>query len=144
MALGTVDDAEFQAWANRVRGRIDSGQVKRELAESGKRIGMQALKQFKANTPVKTGALRNAWTADGPSLGGSSWVITVTNNMEYASYVEEGHRQTPGRYVPAIGKKLKASWVPGQHFMRASLAEVNAQLPELITPGLAAFRDLLE
>ena len=27
--------------------------------------------------------------------------------MEYASYVEYGHRQEPGRYVPALGKRLK-------------------------------------
>ena len=64
--------------------------------------------------------------------------------MEYASYVERGHRQTPGRYVPAIGKRLKASWVPGQWFMQRSLNQVNMQLPQLITPGLWAFEKILE
>lgn len=37
---------------------------------------------------------------------------------KYAPHVEYGHRQTPGRYVPAIGKRLKASYVPGQHFFK--------------------------
>lgn len=143
MSLGTVDDAEFQAWASRVKGRIDSGQLKKEIGQSTKRIGVQAIRTLKTNTPVDTGALRKAWTAEGPSLSGGGWAVKLTNNVEYASYVENGHRQTPGRYVPAIGKRLKASWIPGQFFMKRSLNEVEAQLPELITPGLWAFRDLL-
>ena len=144
MSLGTVDDADFQAWANRVKAKIDGGKVKQEIEQSTKRVGVQALRQFKANTPVDTGGLRRSWTANGPNYGGSGWTITLINNADYASYVEEGHRQTPGRFVPAIGKRLKASWVHGQFFMKRSLAEVNSQLPELITPGLWAFRDLLE
>ena len=119
MALGEVDDADFQAWADRVKGKIDSGTVKREIGNSAKRIGVQALRQFKANTPVNTGVLRGAWI------------------------VEPGHRHTPGRYVPAIGKRLKASWVEGQFFMKKSEQQINAQLPALITPGLKAFEDLL-
>lgn len=143
-ALGEINDAQFQAWASRVKGKIDSGYVKEQISKSSKRIGEQALKQFKANTPVDTGSLRRSWTAKGPFYAARAWTIDIINNAEYASYVEEGHRQTPGRYVPAIGKKLKASWVPGQHFMRDSAKEVNAQLPELVTPGLWAFKDLLE
>lgn len=144
MALGEVDDAQFQAWASRVKGKVDSGWAKEQISKSTKRIGEQALKQFKANTPVATGTLRRSWTASGAGYTAGSWSVTLTNNAEYASYVEDGHRQTPGRYVPAIGKKLKASWVPGQHFMKNSVAEINAQLPELITPGLWALKDLLE
>ena len=143
MSLGTVDDAEFQAWANRVRGKIDSNFVKKEISKSTKRIGIQAIKQLKANTPVESGDLRRAWTAEGLAVDGGGWVVKVINNTDYASYVERGHRQTPGRFVPAIGKRLKASWVPGQFFMRDSMNIISAQLPELITPGLWAFRDLL-
>lgn len=143
MSLGSIDDAEFQAWASRVKGKIDGGKLKEEIGQSTKRIGVQALRQLKENTPVASGQLRRSWTADGPSLSGGGWAVKLTNNAEYASYVENGHRQTPGRYVPAIGKRLKASWIPGQFFMKRSLNEVEAQLPELITPGLWAFRDLL-
>jgi hypothetical protein len=39
----------------------------------------------------------------------------------YAPHVEYGHRQTPGRFVPAIGKRLKADYVPGQHFLRENV-----------------------
>lgn len=52
--------------------------------------------------------------------------------MEYASYVEFGHRQTPGRYVPAIGKRLKASWVDGQYFLTISEEELQTIAPAVI------------
>ena len=90
MALGEVDDADFQAWADRVKGKIDSGTVKREIGNSAKRIGVQALRQFKANTPVDTGGLRGAWIVEGPNYDGGGWIVELQNNKNYASYVEQG------------------------------------------------------
>jgi len=46
--------------------------------------------------------------------------------------VEYGHRQTPGRYVPALGKRLTRSFVPGQNMLTISEAELEAQAPKLI------------
>lgn len=143
MVLGKVDDAAFQAWANRVRGRIDSGQLKNALGKSLKNVGMQSLRVFKANTPVDTGQLRRAWQADS-MFSGKDWVVKLYNNTEYASFVEEGHRQQVGRYVPAIGKRLKASWIPGQFFMKRSADTIEKQLPQLIEPSLYAFRGLFD
>lgn len=135
MALGQVDDAEFQAWANRVKSKVDRGYLKKELSTSIKRIGVQALRQFKANTPVDTGQLRRSWTAQDAGYGGG-WTIELRNNTEYASYVEDGHRIVRGGNT--------YGWVPGQFFMKKSLNQVNAQLPSLITPGLWAFRGLFD
>lgn len=45
----------------------------------------------------------------------------IGTNVEYAPYVELGHHQTPGRYVPAIKKRLKKSWVPGKPFLRPAI-----------------------
>ena len=132
MSLGHVDDAQFQQFASRVRQKIDSGYVKQELGKSSKRIGTQSLRILKANTPVKEGNLRKSWTAEGPSYGGGGWTIKLINNAEYASYVESGHRT-----------RNHKSWVPGQFFMKNSLNAIDSQLPDLITPGLWAFRDLL-
>lgn len=132
MSLGTVDDAEFQAWASRVKGRIDGGQLKKEIGQSTKRIGVQAIRTLKTNTPVDTGTLRKTWTAEGPSVSGGGWVVKVSNPTEYASYVENGHRT-----------RNHKSWVPGQFFMKNSLNAIDSQLPDLITPGLWAFRNLL-
>ena len=70
----------------------------------------------KAATPVgkvNGGALLNSIRAE---VSGSEGRVGYV--AKYAPHVEYGHRQTPGRYVPAIGKRLKASYVPGQHFFK--------------------------
>lgn len=44
--------------------------------------------------------------------------VYVGTNVEYAPYVELGHKQEPGRYVPAIGKRLKKPFVAGKAYLR--------------------------
>lgn len=76
----------------------------------------------RGGTPIDTGELRiSASMSEVP--GGYS----VGYTSEYAPHVEYGHRQKVGRYVPAIGKRLVKSWVPGQYFLRK-----NVQQQELI------------
>lgn len=43
-------------------------------------------------TPVDTGRLRAGFHSERPTHDGNSWKIKVTNNVEYAEYVEYGHR----------------------------------------------------
>jgi len=59
--------------------------------------------------------------------------LEIINPVEYASYVEYGHRQTPGRYVPALGKSLKKSFVKGRHML--NMAEEH--LKQISEPLLA-------
>ena len=63
---------------------------------------------------------------------GDTYVIEVRNDVKYASYVEFGHRQTPGRYVPAIGKCLKKGWVPGQLMLTYSTNEIRKAAPGIL------------
>lgn len=62
--------------------------------------------------------------------GGKVFLITVENIDEKASYVEEGHRQTPGRYVPAIGKKLVKPATEGRHFLEEAEMQLRAGAAE--------------
>ncbi|MDF7683520.1 HK97 gp10 family phage protein [Lactobacillus sp. ESL0679] len=133
MSLGTVDDAEFKAFTDKITNAVNSGQLKQAIGESAGRIGQQSLKKFKANTPIgKTKVLGRAWQVEGPHYDGMSWSIKLSNNTKYASYVENGHRTR--------GHK---SWVPGQFFMERSKTQIESQLPFLITPLLVKFRNLL-
>jgi hypothetical protein len=70
---------------------------------------------------------------------GSTHSVTITNPVHYASYVENGHRQQPGRFVPAIGKRLKKQWVDGQFMMAKSEAEVKAEIPAVLQRRLNNF-----
>lgn len=70
---------------------------------------------------------------------GNEFIIEIVNPVHYASYVEYGHRQTPGRYVPALGKRLKASWVKGRFMLTISEQELQAQSPALLEKKLIQF-----
>ena len=87
----------------------------------------------------KGGTLRDAWMILPIERHGDKYTVTIANNTEYASYVEYGHRQTPGRYVPALGKSLKASWVKGRFMMTISVQEVETQAPALLQQRLYLF-----
>lgn len=97
------------------------------------------------------GTLRRGWTAgkeaDAKAYAqslpiektGSTYTIEVINPVEYASYVEFGHRQTPGRYVPVIGKRLKASFVEGKYFLTLSEEELERMAPKVLERKIAAY-----
>lgn len=67
---------------------------------------------------------------------GDVYEITVSNNVHYAPYVEYGHRQEVGRFVPAIGKRLKKPWVNGRFMMTISANELQGQAPKIIEKKL--------
>lgn len=78
------------------------------------------------------GTLRRAWIIRGVRRVGGVWTATIFNPMEYASYVENGHRQKPGRFVPALGVTLKKSWVEGRFMMRLSAEYVEKEGAEYV------------
>ncbi|WP_035454784.1 HK97 gp10 family phage protein [Agrilactobacillus composti] len=125
MAWGTIDDAQFQQFAKSVSGKIQSQVLKQEIENSSRRIGTQALRGAKSRTPVDTGNLRRQWSIKGPSYAGSAFVIEVLNNADYASFVESGHRTRGG-----------SSWISGQFMLYKTLQEIDAQMPQLLTPAL--------
>lgn len=70
---------------------------------------------------------------------GNLFTIEISNPVSYASYAEYGHRQTPGRYVPAIDKKLKAGWVEGHFMLTISEKEIQNIAPALLQKKLYEF-----
>lgn len=103
------------------------------------------------------GTLRRGWTAKteeeaktsetNPSVSafvdsltiskkGENFEITVLNPVHYASYVEFGHTQQKGRYVPALGKRLKSSWVKGRFMLTISEDEIRKIAPALLEKKL--------
>lgn len=66
---------------------------------------------YKVLTPSEH--MRRSWQAGEVAYKGNTYSIPVVNTASYASFVNDGHRQTPGRFVPAIGKRLVNNWVDG-------------------------------
>ena len=63
---------------------------------------------------------------------GNIYTIEIVNPVEYASYVEFGHRQESGRFVPAIGKRLKEGWVEGKFMLTISEQEIERDAPKIL------------
>jgi len=72
---------------------------------------------------------------------GSAYVIEVINPLEYASYVENGHRQTPGRYVPALNRQLVKGWVDGVHMLEISENEVRNSTKGVLARNLKRYME---
>ena len=135
-AFGDFDNSQFEEFARHINAEISGGQLKNEVKNSVRNVGETYKRNAESRTPVQSGEVRRSWQLKGPFFAGSDITIELRNSKNYASFVENGHRQTPGRYVPAIGKKLKASWVPGQHFLQKATNETKGQLPQLLTPAM--------
>lgn len=106
-----------------------------------KELAMRLLAMVKKRTPVGIypegegqtgGTLRRGWVVGAVKKRGDIYEAEVFNSVKYASHVEYGHRQTPGRFVRAIGKRLKASWVPGRFMMTISEQELQTKSTAII------------
>ena len=116
-------------------GKVHGGTLRRGwLNNTGNQAGKGAGTNVSASQIT---ARANSMNVERGKRGGYS--VTVTNPVYYASYVEYGHRQTPGRYVPAIGKRLVKSWVEGQHFLKLSEEELREIAPEMLEELLNEF-----
>lgn len=102
------------------------------MIDTIKELAARLLRKVIKRTPSDTGNLRRNWTVSDVRKNGENYEIEVSNSAEYAGYVEFGHRQKPGRFVPAIGKRLKKSWVKGKFMLTISESELQKQAPAVI------------
>ena len=81
-------------------------------------IGNKAADYAAALAPVATGNLKNSMTSE---VNQSEKAVYVGTAVEYAPFVEFGHHQEVGRYVPAIGARLVREYVPAQPFLKPAI-----------------------
>lgn len=94
-------------------------------------IGETAVGYAKNDTPVDTGRLRNSEDYKVEEDG-----VYIGTNVEYAPYIELGHSQEVGRYVPAIGKRLVNSHVAGKHFLKNAAANHSDEYKNIMETSL--------
>lgn len=108
---------------HRAAERIRHADGKKLLIQAGALASKQMLALAAGNTPADSGELKRSWQLKRTEQDANGLRIEVENSAGYASFVEEGHRQTPERFVPAIGKALVEDFVPGQFFLREAEAQ---------------------
>ncbi|MEK4193278.1 HK97 gp10 family phage protein [Paenibacillus sp. FSL L8-0323] len=75
-----------------------------------------------ARTPVLTGDLRRGWQiGQVVKLQGGGVHVEITNNVEYALYVEFGHVT-----------RLRTGWVNGRFMLTLSEQELEREMPAII------------
>lgn len=156
MSLNGFDFSELKEYADKI-AQLDDAQQEQLMEDCTKQVAKALLNGAVRNTPVGQyedrvgGTLRRGWTGgvqkstntyvEGQTVQrlGNSYQLTeenvakAENGTFYASYVEYGHRQEPGRFVPALGKRLKKSWVEGHHMLKKAEDDVNRQQKRIIS-----------
>ena len=127
MADVTVDFRGFEELQKRI-AELNSSAVGEAKRQSMKEMAAAYLAEAKRNTPtggvqaverngvtITTNSehMKRSWNAGAVEQKGREYKIKVFNTASYASYVNDGNRQQPGRYVPILGKRLVKNWVDG-------------------------------
>ena len=156
MRWGNVDYKQLQRLRDNLQ-KLQDMDLDKFCEDVSKELAARLLALVIPRTPVgqyprssgkKGGTLRRGWTsktqADAASRGGSNdakayaealpvrksgnaYTIEVINPVEYASYVEFGHRTRGGD-----------GWVPGQYFLTLSERDLERLAPGVIERKLEA------
>jgi len=116
-------------------------EVKREcpvgltLAEIGAQYGEDTRIWVSANRTVSPGNLRRS-ISHMLSVKGNTISGRVGTNVKYAPYVEFGHRQRPGRFVPDIGKLLVDERVEAKPFMWPAFMNKQKDVQRILAQGV--------
>jgi phage gpG-like protein len=98
--------------------------------------------QYPAETGKKGGTLRRGWTNGKSSSAaayadslkvqhvGNNYVVEIINPVEYASYVEFGHRT-----------RNHKGWVPGQFMMTISEQELQEIAPKVLEKKIQKYME---
>ena len=111
---------------------LDIKQLEAFMVSTVKNLAARLLRKVILRTPTDTGQLKNSWTVEKVTKEGTTYKVTIINSMNYAAYVEFGHRQEVGRFVPAIKKRLVKPWVKGKFMLTISEHELEGQMENII------------
>ena len=109
---------------------------KEAMVKAAISVGMLTTGYAQDLCPVDTGTLRDSITHAYNDDSNHEVILLVGTNVYYAPYVELGHKQQPGRFVPKIGKRLVKSWVNGKPFLRPAFENHRDEIEQVILNAL--------
>ncbi len=149
---GRCDIQQLQQLNHRLEQLMDAD-LDTFMRNASKDLAKRLLSKTVKRTPVVYGTLRDAWAIMPVGHRGSHYTVVLINNLVYASYVEYGHRQQPGRFIPGHwesdrfvydpdaegGMVLKQSWVKGRYMLTISTQELEQKAPAILEKKLYDF-----
>lgn len=143
MANVTVDLSGFEDLLKKtqeLQNNISS--LNEEITDN---LAQHYLAEAIANTPVGAIAIspdgkyrsesehmRRSWEAERIN----DTTVKVQNTASYASYVNDGHRQKLGRFIPVLGKRLTKSFVKGLHMQEKAEAATRRASDKIMKNAL--------
>ena len=128
---GECDFSSLQAMANRFRTAISSHAAEQLTCEILQELGNMLLRATKHATPVDTGHLKRNWFISNVRRRGDIFEIEIYNNVEYAPWVENGHRIVRNGHT--------VGFVEGRYMLRISLAELERKASEIYSARAQQF-----
>lgn len=157
-----IDLSEYKEFFALVQ-KAGQGDFKRELGQFLEGLGNEFLRVLEdeiiRRETMDTRLLLNSFHRGNE---GNVWEISdggltleVGTSVKYAQWVNDGHTQQPGRFIPGhwegdrfvyepgakTGMVLKANWVKGTHYWDSALRIINEMYPELLDAKLQQWMD---
>lgn len=126
MARGSADFEDLKRFAAKLEA-IEKSAPDFTRAMAGE-LAARLLTLVRKRTPVDTGALRQGWKVSRVTYGAYTATIRAYNDLEYALYVEAGHRT-----------RDHEGYVPGVHMLAISTADLQMLAPKLIEERVYAW-----
>lgn len=117
-------------------------------------LGNAVMSKAKDNTPVGDysdrflpynnrtgGTLKDSWKISRPNKRGNLYSIRVINPVFYASYVNYGHKQHVGQFIPPYRTRASQPWVKGQYFLERAISETYPARYKILEPLAKKFLD---
>ncbi|TKI66623.1 HK97 gp10 family phage protein [Lysinibacillus mangiferihumi] len=124
---GRVDLRQLKAFERKL-AKLATADYEKFCEDCAKELAARLLGKVIRRTPVAKvdgGTLRRGWTIGQVKKSGSVYEIEVINPVEYAQYVEFGHRTSNHQ-----------GWVPGRFMMTISADQVEQQAPTILQKKL--------
>ena len=139
MDWGTFDISAIKGLQEKIN-KIAGSDVQRFMTECAKDLAARLLRFAKMRTPVGRypkgsgkvgGTLRRGWSQVNNGVevaySGGVYTVDIINPVEYASYVEIGHRTKSG------------GWVPGRFMLKISEDELKSVIPQILEDKILKF-----
>lgn len=147
---------------NRFATNLVNSDLENTFKRITKEISKALLKRIKGYTPALDYDLINAWDKQSflVTETATGYEVILVNNTVYARWVNDGHSQRPGRFVPGYwagarrfvyvpnyheGMVLKKSWVQGKFFVEKGIISIKStsEIEQIIMRELQKWWDSL-
>ena len=127
MRLGKFNFDEVEKLAMNVEQAIAKEEAEKVMHKVLLAIAVEVLRNTQDRTPQDTGYLVSQWRVGDIMKSGEQLTVEIYNPVEYASFVEHGHRTRWG--TGARPPQGPPRWVEGWFMLETSIAEVRSKLP---------------